>query len=67
MIKNNGYEAVNKQPRNKGKFVCKEDDPMMTLSVRLPQSIMEWIESQAKVKGTNRTEVVREMIQQQMS
>ena len=65
--KNKGYEEVNKTPRNQGKFSSKHEEPMGTLSLRLPRSIIDWIENQAQQKGSNKTDVVREMIQQQMS
>ncbi len=65
--KNKGYETVNKNPRNQGKFASKQEEPMETLSLRLPRSIIDWIETQAQQKGSNKTDVVREMIQQQMS
>lgn len=67
MSKNNGYKEVSKQPRNKGKFVCKEDEPMVNLNIRVPASVAVWIENQAKQTGLTKTEVARQILSSQVS
>ena len=66
MIENKGYKEVSKQPRNQGKFVCKEEDPMVNLSIRIPSSMALWIETEAKRKGLSKTDVAREMLSKQI-
>ncbi len=62
---NKGYKEVIQTPRNNGKFSSKHKEPMVNLTVRLPRSTMDWVEAQAKLKGLNKSDIIREMIQQQ--
>lgn len=66
MSKNKGYQEVKKQPRNQGKFVCKEDEPMVNLNIRVPVSIVSWIETEAKKRGLSKTDIARELIKNQI-
>lgn len=61
-MKNKGYEEVNKIPRDKGKFVPKHKTPMVNLTLRLPVTVMQWIEAEAEKKGLSKTDVAREII-----
>lgn len=63
---NKGYSEVSKNPRNQGKFVCKEDEPMVNLTVRIPTSVAAWIEDEAKKRGLSKTDVARELLKKQM-
>ena len=63
---NKGYKGVVQNPRNNGRFASKHKEPMVNMTVRLPRPAMDWIENQAQQKGLNKTDVIREMIQQQM-
>jgi hypothetical protein len=63
---NNGYKEVNKQPRENGRFTPKDKTPMINLTLRLPVSVIEWIEAEAREKGLSKTDVARELIQKQM-
>ncbi len=65
--KNKGYERVNKNPRNQGKFVSKNDEPMVSINVRLPRTSLDWVEAQARQRGINRVDVIRELIYQQQA
>ena len=60
--KNEGYEKVNKNLRNQGKFASKNDEPMVNINVRLSRTTLDWIEAQAKQKGLNRVDVIRQLI-----
>ena len=62
---NKGYKGVIQNPRNNGKFASKHKEPMVNLTVRLPRSTMDWVEAQAKLKGLNKSDIIREMVQQQ--
>ena len=66
MSGNKGYERVSKQPRNKGKFVCKEDEPMVALNIRVPVFVATWIETEAKRRGLSKTDVAREILSKQV-
>ena len=59
---NKGYEKVNKNPRNQGKFVAQSDEPMVNVNVRLPRTTLDWIEAQAKEKGMSRVDIIRQLI-----
>lgn len=66
MSENKGYKKVSEQPRNQGQFVCKEEEPMVNLSIRIPSSVALWIETEAKRRGLSKTDVAREMLSKQI-
>lgn len=66
-MKNKGFEAVNKIPRDNGKFAPKNKIPMKNLTVRLPMAIFEWIESEAERTGLTKTDIAREVFQERIN
>ncbi len=62
---NKGYQKVKTNPRNQGRFAPKDGESMVKVSLRLPRSTMDWVEAQAELKGLNKSDIIREMIQQQ--
>ncbi len=63
---NKGYEEVNKNPRNRGRFAPKSKTPMINIGLRLPVQVVEWLEAEAEKKGVSKTDIARELIQRQI-
>lgn len=56
-------ERMNKQPRNKGKFVLKGAEPLgKRISVRLHQSVEEKLSAIADAKGCSPAELIRQIV-----
>lgn len=67
MSKNKGFERVSTVSRSGGKFSSPNTEPLgKPIGVRLPQSMEEWLNSEADRLGTNKIDLIRAVLAEKM-